>query len=346
MSDTEVNNAEKLLDPALFDDSHAGNMRVNTPAGGFMPIGVRTFRAPQKGSNTDNDGNDDNKAANNLDDQQIPLILVHAFPVDGRMWATSVHFLTQMTSHCGPELANLPIFGFDVPGVKGVPLPTAEQTGAVDTDGGYRDAFDRLTDTLVAQLHELGFQRAIWAGLSMGGYLVLNTVCRHSDAVAGLALCDSNPFADDQKHRANRLALASRAAGNEGPAAVMHFATPAPHDSALKKSAAYRDLFIRWINSQPGEGLAWRERMAAGRADTSQALQEVTRASIPTLFISGQRDPSSGPDVMRPLAHQVSGSLFVEIPDAGHFTAVERPQQFAQALVSLLVRVVCEKLGE
>ncbi len=310
-----------LLDPALFEGSAAGNLRAVRPEGGSMAVGLRTFRA---GAGTGH-GPD-----------AVPLVLLHAFPVDGRMWATSMRALAGLTATMGPALADMPVYGFDTPGVPGVPLASPGQSGPADADGGYREAFDRLADTFVALLHDLGYAKAVWAGLSMGGYLALDIVRRHPEAVAGFALCDSNPYADNEAHRANRLKMADRAAGADGPEAVMHFARPSEGDSALKKSDAYISLFTRWIHDQPGQGLAWRERMAAGRADTSQALGILIERGIPSLFVCGQRDHSSGPEVMRPLAEKVPGSLFVEIPDAGHFTAVERPGQFAAALLPLL----------
>jgi pimeloyl-ACP methyl ester carboxylesterase len=320
--------AEKLLDPALFEGAAAGDLRAVRPqeAGpqgaavedGTMTVGLRTFR---QGSGP------------------VPLVLLHAFPVDGRMWATSMRSLEQLTEKMGGALASMPILGFDVPGVPGVPVPPEDESGPADADGGYREAFDRLADTFVALLRSLGYEKAVWAGLSMGGYLALDIVRRHPQTVAGFALCDSNPYADNAAHRANRLAMADRAAGADGPGAVMHFARPGEGDSALKRSDAYIALFTQWIRSQPGQGLAWRERMAAGRADTSQALEILDSSAVPALFVCGQRDHSSGPDVMRPLAERVPGSLFVEIPDAGHFTAVERPDQFAAALLPLLACV-------
>lgn len=315
---------QTLLDPALFEGAAAGNLRAVRPTGGSMTVGLRTFRA---------------EAGTWHDPRTVPLVLLHAFPVDGRMWATSTRRLAGLTSTMGPALAGMPVYGFDTPGVPGVPVAPPEQSGPTDPDGGYREAFDRLADTFVALLHDLGYGKAVWAGLSMGGYLALDIAARHPEAVAGFALCDSNPYADNAAHRANRLKMADRAAGADGPGAVMHFARPSEGDSALKKSDAYISLFTRWIHDQPGQGLAWRERMAAGRADTSEALGILSDRRIPALFVCGQRDHSSGPDVMRPLAERVPGSLFVEIPDAGHFTAVERPGQFAATLLPLLAAV-------
>lgn len=316
---SELQNREKMLDPRLFEGEKAGSLRADRPAGSLLTIGVRMFR---KGSG------------------RVPLVLLHAFPVDGRMWATSMKELERLTASLGVELSSMPIFGFDTPGVPGVPIPNAKESGPADTDGGFREAFNRVADTFVAELHALGYRKAVWAGLSMGGYLVLDIAIRHPEAVAGLALCDSNPYADNPAHRRNRLAMADRAAGVDGPEAVMHFARPQEQDSALKKSNAYIRLFTQWIHAQPGKGLAWRERMAAGRPDTSEALQILSDQGIPALFVCGQRDPSSGPKVMVPLAEKVPGSLFVEIPDAGHFTAVERPGQFADALLPLLARAL------
>ena len=42
---------------------------------------------------------------------------------------------------------------------------------------------------------------------------------------------------------------------------------------------------------------------------------------------------------MRPLAERITGAEFIDIPDCGHFSAVEYPDTVARALLSLVKRV-------
>ena len=43
--------------------------------------------------------------------------------------------------------------------------------------------------------------------------------------------------------------------------------------------------------------------------------------------------------VLKPLAEKIAGAEFVDIPDCGHFSAVEHPDTVARALLSLVKRV-------
>jgi pimeloyl-ACP methyl ester carboxylesterase len=262
---------------------------------------------------------------------KVPIVFLHAFPVDGRMWDRAVRALQNLGS-ARPELAGTRIFAFNTPGTPGVPVPPASQCGPVGPDDTYPQAISLLAQSFVDQLHELGFERAIWVGLSMGGYEALALELEAPEAVAGMALCDSVAHPDDDQHRAGRMEMARRARGSEGSDAVMKFARPQAGDSAYKKSAAFIDMMTAWIHDQSGEGLYWREQMAGGRPDLTGALDSLAQHHTPFLVVSGQRDPSAGPSVMLPLSRRVPGSTFVEIPDAGHFSAVEKPELFASVI--------------
>ena len=141
-------------------------------------------------------------------------------------------------------------------------------------------------------LHAAGYDKAIWAGLSMGGYLVLDIQRLHPEAVAALALCDTKAAADSAQMRAKRIAIAEACESTGTHEPVMGFAASTPEDSTIKQSAAYREQFTTWINEQPAEGIAWRERMAAGRPDLNDVLPAIT---APVAVICGDKDPSSPP---------------------------------------------------
>lgn len=267
---------------------------------------------------------------------KVAVVLVHAFPIDGRMWDRMAEKLNAQLDQ-DAELSGLPVYGFSMPGTPGVPVPSEEESGPRTEDGAYAQALDRLSQAMIDKLHELGYEKAIWVGLSMGGYVVLRVHSLAPQAVAGLALCDSTPAADSPQARAGRLSIAHNAEGEMGAEAVMKFARPSEHDSAVKKSADFIDTFTQWIHEQPVEGLAWRERMAAGRPDQFDSWDSLR---VPTLVVSGELDPSSSPAVMKPFAERVHGALFVEIPDTGHFTAFEQPEQFATVLMSLFIMVL------
>ncbi|WP_317643266.1 alpha/beta hydrolase [Bombiscardovia apis] len=266
----------------------------------------------------------------------IPVVLVHAFPVDHRMWLECARQLTEQAQADGLE--PFPIYAPDTPGAGVSPVPSEGETGGADQDGAYPQALDRMADSYAQLLTDLGHTRAIWVGLSMGGYLVTAIQRLYPQMVAGFALCDTTTAADKPESRANRLCIARECESTGSVDSVMHFAQAGPQDSTVKRSAECVATFTNWIESQSPEGIAWRQRMAAGRPDQSKVLDSVR---VPSAVISGELDPSSPPEAMRPIvdALQASRPEFTRIADCGHFSAVEHPSQVASALLALVNRV-------
>ena len=270
------------------------------------------------------------------DGEGVPLVLVHAFPIDHHMWDDCAAALITRANAAG--LTRFPVWAPDMPGAGMGPIPAAEQTGAVADDGAYTEALDHMADAYVQMLHDAGFTKAIWVGLSMGGYLVLDIQRRYPEAVAGIGLCDTKADADVSASRANRLHIAETCEAQHTVDPVMHFAEPQPGDSTVKQSQRFIDQFTTWIHAQQPEGIAWRERMAAGRPDLNDQLPLIT---TPAVVISGENDPSSAPAVMEPIAKAMTGTTatFTVIPDCGHFSAYEHPDQVADVLLDLVRRV-------
>ena len=109
----------------------------------------------------------------------IPLILVHGFPVDHRMWDRCATALMEMSD--AQECTQYPIWAPDMPGAGASPVPRPEDSGARAEDGALPDALDLMADAYVDLLHAAGYGQAIWAGLSMGGYGTALYALRHPD---------------------------------------------------------------------------------------------------------------------------------------------------------------------
>ena len=268
----------------------------------------------------------------------LPLVLVHAFPVDHRMWDRCAASLIAQSDRVG--MTPFPVYAPDMPGAGDCPLPGPASCGQADSDGALPGALDAMARAFVDMIVATGAQKAIWVGLSMGGYLVEAVARLYPQMVAGLALCDTTMMADRPASRARRLQIA-RTCEEEGTLdPVMHFARPQEGDSTVKRSPAFVQTMTEWIQSQDPRGIAWRERMAAGRPDQSGLAGSIR---VPVALVSGRCDPSSPPHAMEPLAQAMRRAgtdvTFTAIDDCGHFSAVEHPDQVAVALLDLVDRV-------
>ncbi|MEO3446043.1 alpha/beta hydrolase, partial [Bifidobacterium adolescentis] len=128
------------------------------------------------------------------DTETTPVVLVHGFPVDHRMWDECAAALRDQAVKQGVK--PFAIWAPDMPGAGEGPIPSDEDSGGKDADGAFPYGLDRMADAYVDLLHAAGYGKAIWVGLSMGGYLILDIQRLHPEAVAALALCDTQAAAD------------------------------------------------------------------------------------------------------------------------------------------------------
>ena len=97
-----------------------------------------------------------------------PVILLHAFPVDARLWEDVEQQLREQGIE--PIVPNLRGFGTNRD-----ELPTEPN-------------LDALADDVAALIEGTGAQSAVVAGVSMGGYVAMNLARRYPERVAGLVL--------------------------------------------------------------------------------------------------------------------------------------------------------------
>ena len=214
------------------------------------------------------------------------------------------------------------------------PVPSDADSGPRMANGAYSEALDRLAEEIrgliKAPAMSRRFGRAVDGRLRGDGHPApvprnggRTGLVRHDGRVRGVG-------------GENRLKMADAAEQTNSVEPVMHFAQPADGDSTVKKTPEFIATMTGWINEQNPAGLAWRQRMTYGRPELGAVPETI---SAPSLVVSGELDPSSNPSVMRPLAERITGAEFIDIPDCGHFSAVEHPDTVARALLSLVKRV-------
>ena len=244
------------------------------------------------------------------DGEGVPVVLMNAYPVDHRMWDVCAKALADFADL--NDVPDFPIWAPDMAGSGASPVPSDADSGPRMANGAYSEALDRLAGAYADLIQRL-----------------------YPETVAGLALCDTMA-ASDGVGGENRLKMADAAEQTNSVEPVMHFAQPADGDSTVKKTPEFIATMTGWINEQNPAGLAWRQRMTYGRPELGAVPETI---SAPSLVVSGELDPSSNPSVMRPLAERITGAEFIDIPDCGHFSAVEHPDTVARALLSLVKRV-------
>jgi pimeloyl-ACP methyl ester carboxylesterase len=244
-----------------------------------------------------------------------PVVLLHAFPLDGRMWAPQVDALAGTYQVVVPDLRG---FG-------------AAREQAVEEAG-----MDLLADDVARLLDDRDLDRAVLCGLSMGGYVALAFARRHPDRLSGLVLCDTRAGADAEPARADRLRMAERvlAEGNRFVPAVM-----LPRllgETSRRERPDVVERVTELILEQDPRAIAGAQRGMAGRADSTDVLASIT---VPTLVVTGEEDQTTGPEQGRALAAAIPGARFLLVAGAGHLASLEQPEPVNEALLDFLAPI-------
>jgi len=237
-----------------------------------------------------------------------PLILLHAFPLDGRMWLAQRDELAGSARIIVPDLRG---FG------RSVDLPPAQ-------------SIDDYADDVVALLDKLRIERATVVGLSMGGYVALALARRAPHRLARLGLADTRSLADSSEGRKGRdqnIALVN----SEGVPALVERLLP----KLLGPNAAV-DVITRARslgNSQKAAGIAAALAAMRDRPDTTPVL---ARLDVPTAILVGEADGITPHADARAMSDALARAELHVLPGAGHLANLEAPAAFDSALARLL----------
>jgi pimeloyl-ACP methyl ester carboxylesterase len=242
--------------------------------------------------------------------QGPPVLLIHGYPLSGRLWDEVVSRLSAEYRLIVPDLR-----------------------GHGRSDAAELAGMDDLAADLLAVLEAADESRPVVpVGMSMGGYVALAFCRRYPHRVRALALVDSRASADSPEAAETRRRTADRVM-QEGVEFIAEemvgklFSPSAP--DALKRAWSER------MAQTPRLGVAAALRGMADRPDSKEMLRDL---GVPVLVIVGEDDVITPPDQARSMA-EAAGASFEEIPRAGHMTPVEKPDDVAYALSRFLHRI-------
>jgi pimeloyl-ACP methyl ester carboxylesterase len=241
-----------------------------------------------------------------------PLVLLHAFPLDGRMWAPQVEALAGTYQVIVPDLRG---FG-------------AARDQAVEEAG-----MDLLADDVARLLDDRGLDRVVLGGLSLGGYVALAFLGRHADRVSGLVLFDTKAAADGDQARKDRLEMVERVLA-EGSGFVAETMLPKLlGQTSREHRPEVVEKVAALIREQAPAAIVGAQRGMAARPATTDVLASI---AVPTLVIAGEEDTLTGPEVGRDLAAGIPGARFLLVEEAGHLVNLEQPEIVNEALLDFL----------
>ena len=232
----------------------------------------------------------------------LPVVFLHGFPHNRTLWAPQLGGLMSRARCIAPDLR-----GF----------------GESQISGPY--SMGRYADDVIAMLDALQIERAVIAGLSMGGYIAFEIWRRHRERVRALVLADTRSGADTDEAKAKRRAMIALARA-KGSGAV----ADAQIGSMVGKTTRERhpdiaDAIHRMLTVAPVEGVVGALEAMIERPDSTPTLATI---DVPTLIIVGDEDALTPPQEARAMHGLIAGSRLEILEGAGHVSNVERPAAF------------------
>ena len=243
-------------------------------------------------------------------EQGGPVVLLHGFPLDSRIWTSQRAELSNKYRVITPELR-----GF----------------GRSQSNESF--TMESLADDVHALLTEIGALPCVLGGLSMGGYVALEYVRKYPTDLRGLMLIDTKAEGDTPEGKEARVKMA-QLAKDKGSAAVAEQMMPkmlAPE--ADKHRPAVAKELREIMEACPPATIVNALMAMRDRKDHSSNLPSI---ALPTLILVGEADAITPPKMAEAMKAGIPRAELHVIRGAGHMSPMEQPQQVNQAMRGFL----------
>jgi 3-oxoadipate enol-lactonase len=240
----------------------------------------------------------------------IPVVLLHGFPHNRQLWEAQ---LAAPPTGVRVIAIDLPSFG--------------------ESESAAVPSLDAWADWVAAALDALSIERAVFAGLSMGGYLCFALWRRHPSRVMGLVLADTKAPADTLEAQTKRVAMQATVV-TDGVGSVVEALMQGMIGKTTRDSRPRAVEFVDAILRRASVG-AVHDALDAlrTRPDSTATLASIT---VPTLVICGDEDALTPLKESHAMHAAIPGAQLAVIPAAGHLSNVEHPAAFNAVLFGFI----------
>jgi 3-oxoadipate enol-lactonase len=194
---------------------------------------------------------------------------------------------------------------------------------------------DHASD-IEALCRRLGIQKAIFGGISIGGYVLFEFWRRFPQRVKGLGLFCTKASADTAEARAARLQSAEQAL-ERGAAQFIDSMIPKLLGATTLRNRKDIESAVRaTMRLMTPQGIAMTQRGMAERPDSIPTLATI---AVATLIVGGEEDALVSREELERMRDAIRGSEMAIIAKAGHYAALEAPDEFFRVLRNFCERV-------
>lgn len=243
-----------------------------------------------------------------------PVVLLHPFPTNRDFW-----------TEIAPHLANR--YRLIMPDLRAHGRSTVGRPPAT---------MQKHVQDLLRLLDREQVGRAVFCGVSIGGYILMEFLRQTRERVQALVLANTRASADTAEGRGARMKSIEQVR-TQGPSGFL--------DEMLLKLVGKStreqrpDIAARaraMMGLMTAEGIAAAQEGMAARPDSAPTLKGL---EIPALLIGGDEDVLTPPAETEAMHRLLPRSRMVILPKVGHYAALEHAQEFTKLLRGFLDEV-------
>jgi pimeloyl-ACP methyl ester carboxylesterase len=240
-----------------------------------------------------------------------PVVLGHSFLCSGKMWEKQVPALAE--TH---RVVNIDFRGHG-------------RSGEVSS----RISLYDLVDDTLAVLDHLGIERAVWAGLSIGGMVAMRAALVAPQRVRGLVLIGTHAGAERTvaRLRYGAMGFGTRLFGLRPllPTVLKMMFGRTTHREQP-------ELVRLWSDRILGVHQPSMLRCLAALSRRDRIVDRLADIAVPALVLVGEEDVTLPVPLSRQIDAALADSRLEIIPGAGHLVALERPDTVHRAMLDFL----------
>jgi 3-oxoadipate enol-lactonase len=246
--------------------------------------------------------------------QGKPLVLLHGFPLDSRIWEAQIEALSNERRVIAPDLRG---FG-------------RSRSNALFT-------IESLAEDVHALLEVIGALPCALAGLSMGGYVAFAFAKKYPADLTALALIDTRCEGESAQGKDGRNKMIDLVRRNGSKAVADQMFPKMFVEGIEQRDQALAGRLRQIMEACPAQTIEHALLAMRDRLDYCSILPSIP---VPTLIVVGEKDPITPPAIAEAMHRQIPRSQLVQIANASHLTTMEQPQAVNGALKSFLASSV------
>jgi 3-oxoadipate enol-lactonase len=246
---------------------------------------------------------------------KIPVVFLHAFPLNSRMWKPQIKFL---------EKHQIKYIAEDYPGFGKTPIIK-----------NHMDILD-YGEYIYEIVRDNAIEQAIFIGLSLGGYVAFSLLREHPEIFKGLLLANTRAAADNEEIRKKRLQIVQDLQINRNLSSIIetHLRLFFTKQTRQKKLELISDV-MEIMKESNVEGVIQAQQAMAARPDSLQLLEEI---NFPVSIVSSEMDSLINPQETLQMARIIPEAHLEFIQKAAHLSNYEAPQEFNRVMSDLISR--------